>query len=105
MSDNNSDEERDVSGREDEVVEDEEEVTESETDETESRERETPELEMAEDEENLEDEDIAANLDLRLLPETDHMTVISALAPKVIKQEENLVEVSSSPAFQSLDLV
>ncbi|CAL1531513.1 unnamed protein product [Lymnaea stagnalis] len=35
--------------------------------------------------------------------EEDYQPAIAALPPKIIKQEENQVEVSSSPAFQCLD--
>ena len=35
----------------------------------------------------------------------EYATPISALPPKVVLQEENQVEVSSSPAFQCLDEV
>ena len=35
----------------------------------------------------------------------EYVTPISALPPRVVLQEENQVEVSSSPAFQCLDEV
>ena len=37
--------------------------------------------------------------------EVDYSPAIAPLSPKVLKQEENQVEVSSSPAFQCLDEV
>ena len=54
-----------------------------------------------------EDDDLE-NVDtgLSLIPgEEEYMPAIAALPPKVVKQEENQVEVSASPAFQCLDEV
>lgn len=60
--------------------------------------------ERDEDEEEEERDYLDAVLDNQLLEE-EYTPAISALPPKVVKQEENQVEVSASPAFQCLDEV
>ena len=55
-----------------------------------------------------EGDDDFDNIDtgLSLIPGGEEYTpAIAALPPKVVKQEENQVEVSASPAFQCLDEV
>lgn len=62
-----------------------------------------------EDEDNFDDSEEEGDLDaidtgFGLIPGgEEYMPAIAALPPKVVKQEENQVEVSASPAFQCLD--
>ena len=42
---------------------------------------------------------------VNLEPDEEYSPAISALPPRIVKQEENQVEVSASPAFQCLDEV
>lgn len=104
MSDHTAEGETSDSESEGQTIEDEAEEMEGEMSwhEDESKEDSVLEAELTEDEDNFEDMEptIQFTHDVE-----DDQPVISALPPHISKQEGNQLEVSSSPAFQSLDVV
>ncbi|BFZ08931.1 hypothetical protein BsWGS_11970 [Bradybaena similaris] len=103
MSDYTVEGETSDSEAERQTIEDEAEEMEGEMSwqEDESKEDSVLEAELTEDEDNFEDMEPT----IQFTHVEDDQPVISALPPHISKQEGNQLEVSSSPAFQSLDML